>query len=165
MPKLTVETFASVKFPLKAQRWLELAFEVASSELPSKIKVAQLSLVICGDQRMRSTNKIHRKKDKTTDVLSFPHQENLRDNKNPDFIADQVISIGDLMISFPQAVKQAKKFKVSTEEELVHLFFHGFLHLMGFDHEISQKEEKIMELKERVLLERFAKLRQKKKLK
>ncbi len=164
MPKLTVETFASVKFPLKAKKWLELAFEVASEELPSQIKVAQLGLVICGDQRMRSTNKIHRKKDKTTDVLSFPHQENLRKNKKPDFIEAHVISLGDLMISLPQAQRQSRQFKVSLEEELVHLFFHGFLHLMGFDHEISLKEEKIMESKEKELLERFAKLRIKKKI-
>jgi probable rRNA maturation factor len=162
---LKVTTHSRVKLSPKSQRWLALAAEVASGDLPKTVREALLNVMICGDARMRSMNREHRGKDKTTDVLSFPAQLSLRKKADWDWIASGILPIGDLVISLPQARRQAKEFGVRLEEELVHLFFHGFLHLYGFDHEISAKEEKIMQQHEARLLEKFAKLRKKKGLK
>ncbi len=165
MTKLIVETHSSVTLSATAKRWLALAAEVAASDLPTSVRQGMLNVMVCGDGRMRSMNREHRAKDKTTDVLSFPAQVNLRNPKNWDWIAPGVLPLGDLVISLPQARRQAKQFSVRLEEELVHLFFHGYLHLWGFDHEISAKEEKLMQGHEARLLESFAKLRKKRKLK
>lgn len=162
MSQIKVEWHTSVKLTNKAKVWLNLACEVASQNLPSNADTALLSINICGDARMRSLNKVHRKKDRTTDVLSFPAQDNLRKGKSFDWASPGILPLGDLVISLPQASRQAKEYSVSLEEELVHLFFHGFLHLCGYDHEISLKEEKIMEKEEARLLEDFAKKRPRK---
>lgn len=164
MPKLTVQTVSFVKPSPKLIRWLSLAFDVVAPELPAKCSQALLSVTICGDARMRRMNREFRGKDKTTDVLSFPAQQSVRKNKLT-WVAPGVLPLGDLVISLQQARRQAKQFGVSLEEEVVHLFIHGYLHLLGFDHEVSSKEEKLMLKHEARLLEKFAGARKKKKLK
>lgn len=157
MTQLQLEWTSSVTVSPKLRRWLTLAAEVAAQQLPKEAKVSLLSLTLCGDARMRRLNSEHRGKDKTTDVLSFPAQLTLRDPRGErDWFAPGILPLGDLVISLPQARRQAKEFKVSLEEEIVHLFFHGFLHLCGYDHELSSAEEKLMEKEEARLLEKFA---------
>lgn len=109
-------------------------------------------------------NREFRGKDKTTDVLSFPSQQSVRKSKLT-WAAPGVLPLGDLVLSLPQARRQAKQFGVSLEEEVVHLFIHGYLHLLGFDHEVSAKEEQLMLKHEARILEKFAEARKKKKLK
>jgi probable rRNA maturation factor len=67
------------------------------------------------------------------------------------------IELGDLVICKEIAKSQAREFKISYEQEVIHLAVHGFLHLLGFDHEISTKEEKIMEAYESVLVNKIYK--------
>lgn len=163
MARLQIAWQTSVKLSPKARQWLTLAAEIAAGDLPDKTDTGLLSINICGDARMRTINRTHRNKDKTTDVLSFPAQETLRGKTQFAWAGPGVLPLGDLIISLPQAQKQAKEFNVSLEEELVHLFFHGFLHLCGYDHEVSPKEEKIMESEEARLLESFARNRKPRK--
>lgn len=165
MSKITLDLATTVALTPKTRRWISLAAEVAGNALPPSIRRSTLALTFCGDARMRSTNLMHRGKDTTTDVLSFPVQESIRSGKNLDWLAPGQLALGDLLISVPRARLQARQFGVTLEEELVHLFFHGFLHLMGFDHEISRREELIMQKHEAELLEKFAKLRAKRNIK
>lgn len=149
----------TVKVSKKLRLWLELASQVAAESLGKPIKSAQLNLLICGDQKIKTINREFRQKNKITDVLSFPAQENLRGMQAVDWIKKGELSLGDLVLSLPQAQRQAREFNITLEEEVVHLFFHGFLHLLGFDHEISLSEEKLMQKMEAKLLEKFAKKR------
>lgn len=109
------------------------------------VKIVSLNLTLCGKTKIKSLNTKYRAISKVTDVLSFGVHENLR----PDYKKKQVlpfeIELGDIFICKEVATKQAKEFDISYEQELFHLLTHGFLHLLGFDHEISPKEEKIME--------------------
>ena len=122
---------------------MDLASQVFSELLKSKIipsresQTFQVSLLICGDDRIRKLNRDHRNKDKPTDVLSFPAYENLRKISR----GEDEIFLGDLAISIPTARKQAKEFGISVWDEFIHLYFHGLLHLMGFDHEINGENE------------------------
>ena len=159
MATIQLQISHSVKVSKKLRLWLELASHVAAEVLPAKVKLSHLNLVLCGDQRIKTINREFREKNKVTDVLSFPVQSRLRDHKNFDWIQAGELSLGDLVISLPQAQRQAREFNLSLEEEVVHLFFHGFLHLLGYDHDLSVKEEKIMEALEAKLLDRFAKKR------
>ncbi len=159
MARIQLQISHSVKISKKLKLWLELASHVAADILPTQIKLTHLNLLLCGDQRIKTINRDFRNKNKVTDVLSFPVQVNLRSHKKLDWIQAGELSLGDLVISLPQAQRQAREFDLSLEEEVVHLFFHGFLHLLGYDHEISGKEEKIMEEMEAKLLDKFAKKR------
>ena len=159
MATIQLQINHSVKVSKNLKLWLELASHVAAEVLPASVKLSHLNLLICGDHRIKTINRDFRHKNKVTDVLSFPVQSRLRDEKKIDWIQAGELSLGDLVISLPQAQRQAREFHLRLEEEVVHLFFHGFLHLLGYDHELSVKEEKIMEALEAKLLDRFAKKR------
>ncbi len=119
-----------------------------------------LDLHFCGDSRMKAINKAHRGKDKTTDVLSFPGFESLRADGISD-VYDGMIHLGDIIISRQVAKKQAKEFKITVADEVIHLFVHGLLHVLGYDHEISDYEEQIMTDLENKILKEISKSRKK----
>ena len=100
--------------------------------------------MICGSKKIQTLNRDFRNKDKKTDVLSFPQYHNLRKGLQKDEFSLDEISVGDIVICKEVAAKQAKQIGHTLEQELVSLFLHGFLHCLGYDHEISDKEEKIM---------------------
>jgi probable rRNA maturation factor len=112
------------------------------------VKEVAVNLTLCGKTRIKSLNREYRSKDKVTDVLSFGVHENLRPDFKRKIKNPPVINLGDIFICREVAEKQAMEFGISDEQEILHLAIHGFLHLLGFDHEISLKEEKIMELEE-----------------
>jgi len=91
----------------------------------SRLKNTDVVVVFAGDAAVRTLNRTYRKKDKTTDVLSFP-LEGLGDGGRR--------HLGDIVISVPQARRQARELGHSLEAELVYLTIHGFIHLLGFDH-------------------------------
>lgn len=97
------------------------------------------NLTLCGVAKITSLNAQYRQKKRKTDVLSFP----IFDFQN-EVLLITPSDLGDIFICFDVAASQAKELEVSLENELLHLFIHGFLHLLGFDHERSSKDEKIM---------------------
>jgi probable rRNA maturation factor len=132
-------------------KWLDLTsfvlekfFQEKFPRINKDLKNFQLSLLICGDKKIQTLNRDFRSLNKITDVLSFPNYENLRKN-HKSLIFNEELFLGDLAICYPQTKRQAKKFQISDHEEFIHLFFHGFLHLLGFDHELSRKEELLMQ--------------------
>jgi probable rRNA maturation factor len=96
---------------------------------------AELSIALVGDKEMRPLNAKYRKKNKTTDVLSFP-----ADYPTP----AKPVLLGDVIISVEQARRQAKERNHSLKTEMVTLLIHGILHLLGYDHERSSQQAKIM---------------------
>ena len=149
----------------KVKFYMDLASEVFSELLRSKIIPSrstqrfEVSLLICGDKKIRKLNQEFRGKDKATDVLSFPSQETLRK-----ISADEdVVFLGDMAISVPTARRQAKEFNISVWDEFIHLYFHGLLHLIGYDHDISAAEEKLMQRWEDQALELLSKKKSAKK--
>mgnify|MGYP000579376124 CR=1 FL=1 len=111
---------------------------VPSLKKKSKTGEIYLALQFIGDAKMKTINFQHRHKNHTTDVLSFPIHENLRSGTEE--TPQKIISLGDIIISYPLAVRQAKEDKITIQQELLELFIHGLLHLLGFDHEISHHE-------------------------
>ena len=90
------------------------------------------------DSEIQELNRQYRKKDKPTDVLSFP----LADELQPSLL-------GDVVISIETAARQAQRRHHSLREELQILLIHGILHLLGYDHEVSRSEAIRMHRKER----------------
>ena len=131
----------------RVSEFMGLASEVFADLLKAKIipmragQTFHVSLLICGDNRIQQLNRDYRNKDKPTDVLSFPSFEGMREI-SPD---EDEVFLGDLAISIPTARRQAKEFKISVWDEFIHLYFHGLLHLIGYDHEVSDAEERLMQ--------------------
>jgi probable rRNA maturation factor len=97
---------------------------------------AELGLVITNDEKIRELNLKYLEEDRPTDVLSFPMNEQL--NGSPAFtnVPDGKLHLGEIIISYPQAVKQAEEHNHPAEKEIVILLIHGILHLLGYDHDI-----------------------------
>lgn len=168
-PFLTVDYHSTVKLTpaetKKINAWLLYAGHTLEKLLEMKVIKApklehiSVSLLICGEKKIKELNSDHRNKDKVTDVLSFPSFENLRKG----VYKERELFLGDLAICHQVTKRQAREFKITYFDEFIHLFFHGVLHLLGYDHEISLKEEKIMEEWENTALEIFSETKKKKK--
>lgn len=122
----------------------------------------ELSLSFVSSSKMRTLNQTFRQKDRTTDVLSFPQYEwmvplgfqkqpggsrQLKKAADPPIISGPMFSggliLGDLVISLPEAEKNAKHIGQALDREVCFLMVHGLLHLCGHDH-MNPIEEQIM---------------------
>ena len=99
----------------------------------------EVSVLLVNDRKIKRLNQSFRNKNTSTDVLSFSQFE---EGKGFDSIL-----LGDVVVSLESAFKQAKDHGLSFEEELILLIIHGLLHLLGYDHEISTKEQHRMQKK------------------
>jgi len=121
----------------------------------ARAQSAELSLVLVSDRRMRSLNRQYRKKDRTTDVLAFPLQEN---GVRPRFRRKRgqtpfpPMLLGDVVISMSTAKRQAAALGHGLREELARLLVHGVLHLLGYDHERSERDALLMARREQAVL-------------
>ena len=105
----------------------------------------EISILFIGDQGIRDLNNQFRDIDRPTDVLSFPQIS------EDELEAPRALVLGDVAISLETARCQSEEHGLSFEEELTLLLIHGILHLLGYDHEISNQEEKRMRSKTREL--------------
>ena len=95
----------------------------------------ELSVALIGNAEMQKLNRQYRHKDYPTDVLSFPVEDTL-------FAGHQLL--GDVIISVEKAAEQAQEHGRTRDEELVTLLIHGIVHLLGYDHERSAKDARVM---------------------
>ncbi len=103
----------------------------------------ELSILITGDDRIHELNRQYLNRDKPTNVLSFPMTG-----------ADGIETgmLGDIVISVDTAKREADEMGITFHERIYELLVHGLLHLMGYDHEKSEKDERIMRKEEKRLL-------------
>ncbi len=116
----------------------------------------EISLAIVGDGRIKKLNKMYRGKNRVTDVLSFENKAvipylakafpRLKKSKDIEFIdpPDNVKRLGEIILCYPQAKKQARQLNHSLEKELTILLVHGMLHLLGHSHENMKDIENII---------------------
>lgn len=102
----------------------------------------EISVSIMGDRKMHEINKKYRGIDDTTNILSFAledpsSQSQLQHIPKVGFVRapDKILRLGDILISYPQVVKDASLEGVSIEEELRFLVEHGMKHLLGIHHD------------------------------
>ena len=103
-------------------RKIESILEACYKALKLKRDEVEVGVFVVNSAKMRELNRKHRGKDKPTDVLSFPLH-----------VKHDILYLGDIFIN-----------KAEPEERFPFLVVHGFLHLMGYDHERSAREEKVM---------------------
>lgn len=121
------------------------------------VAVLELTLTITGDDGIRSLNREYRGRDESTDVLSFPLLEptegmQLAQGQWPGaYPAGIPLLLGDIVINLPQAERAARLYGHSFQREFGFLLVHGFLHLLGFDHDTPDTEKEMNELSEQIL--------------
>jgi probable rRNA maturation factor len=105
--------------------------------------IHEVSIAIVDDDAMRNLNRKFRKKNKTTDVLTFPADDS---DADPNATGRP---LGDIVISIDQARRQATDQKHSLATEVRYLILHGILHALGYDHETDSGEMNALEMKVR----------------
>jgi len=94
----------------------------------------EVSVAIVGNRLMKKLNQTYRKLDKTTDVLSFSLTED-RERKMFIDMPDDVMRLGDIVVSYPEAINEAMEDDVLVDDKIGQLVEHGLLHLLGYHHE------------------------------
>jgi probable rRNA maturation factor len=117
------------KHPVKTRAFERLLGDLARDY---RLRDPEVTLSFVGEQAIRTLNRKWMKKDRPTDVLSFPLGDKAPDGK---------YYLGDIVIAVPVAVRQARAKGHGLDRELRLLAIHGFLHLLGYDHFAGIEEE------------------------
>jgi len=143
---INIKVFSEEKAWSKRLKSKNLFFKKICKAFPSKYrflnKKVSVNLVLSNNENIKRLNKNFRKKNKPTDILSFPFKKKIKINKKT-FIGDIIISYN--FINKPKAQK-LKIFK----KKLIKVFIHGFLHLLGFDHKKNNDYKKMLKEEEQI---------------
>jgi len=142
MISFAVNQQVAKKIPLSLwRRWLK--------KIQQTLKLKdhwEISLALIGDLPMKKLNRIYRGENRVTDVLSFSEKD------SPAKFGPQNHSyLGEIILCYPQAKRQAKKFGHSVNQELEMLLIHGFLHLLGHDHQKAKEAKLMRQLEQKIL--------------
>lgn len=130
--------------------WFDAALGAACGELALGEKLArgEISVMLTDDASIQAINLEYRDQDKPTNVLSFPGLEAKElvqiDGSTP-------FLLGDLVFALETIDREALAADVSVHHHMVHLIVHGFLHLLGYDHEQDDEAEAMEALETRIL--------------
>lgn len=125
MTKVLISTES--RFPINRQ-FLKGVVEQFLNEQKVKSE-AELSIAIVGDRKMRQLNKKYRRLEGTTSVLSFSQEEGKAFVKPP----DNVLRLGDIVVSYPQAVGMAAQENKLVDQKIGELVQHGLINLFGLE--------------------------------
>ena len=115
---------------------------------------AEVSVTFVDDEGIRVLNNKFRGLDKPTDVLSFPLLDYEGESEEP-FFDELCHNLGDIVISLERAMAQANEFGHSFEREVAFLTAHSMLHLLGYDHELSEEDDADMRKRQNDIMERM----------
>jgi probable rRNA maturation factor len=128
------------RFPADREKMIKFV----NNYLGNKLKIdVEVGISIVGDRKMKQLNTDFRKKEETTDVLSFPLSDPTVSNDaeiqagfSPEKSApDRLLRLGDIVISYPQAVMEAAEENMMVDSKIEQLIAHGLDHLLGIHHE------------------------------
>jgi probable rRNA maturation factor len=104
---------------------------------------AEVSLLFCDDEKIQELNKAWRGMDKPTNVLSFPAAQ-------PGAVATAPL-LGDIVVAFETVQRESLEENKQLSDHVSHMVVHGFLHLLGYDHENEADAEKMESAEQRIL--------------
>ena len=148
---IKINVFSEEKAWSKKLRNKEFFFKQICRSFPRKYKFinkkVSFSLLLSNNLNIKKLNKSFRSKNKATDILSFPYHKKTKILKNT--------YIGDIIISYNYINKSKPK---SFKKELIKIFIHGFLHLLGFNHVKNNDYKKMLKEEERIYKSVISKL-------
>ena len=122
--------------------------ELENTELENE---PELGVTVVDDSEILELNREYREKDSVTDVLSFPQFDG-HDDLLEDLLDDEAETlIGDVVICYEQAERQAKEYGTGLTREMLYLFVHSVMHLFGYDH-MDEEEKAVMRTREEEVL-------------
>ncbi|NBI29373.1 rRNA maturation RNase YbeY [Chengkuizengella marina] len=142
-----------------SEEWIQQLEELLQIAGQSEnISSGEVTLTFVDDKSIHQLNKQYRGIDTPTDVLSFAMQDSGFEETEifyeDDFEFDEVTTmLGDVVISVTTAKRQSEEYGHSLQREIGFLFVHGFLHLIGYDHQDEQSEKEMFNKQEQILLE------------
>lgn len=120
-------------FPVDRKKIKSAVSDVLSKKIKSDTEV---SISIVGNRRMRALNTQYRKIDETTDVLSFPLNDSSVKSIPFQDSPDRVLRLGDIIVSYPEAVREAAEENKLVDDTIIELVLHGLNHLLGIHHDV-----------------------------
>ncbi len=112
----------------------------------------EVSVTFVSDRQIREINREFRGIDRATDVLSFPQAE----NGDLDSAYDgERVQLGDIVISLERARAQSELYGHTFEREVAFLTVHSVLHLLGYDHETGEEDERLMRRRQRAIMKKM----------
>ena len=143
---ININVFSEEKAWSKRLKNKDIFFKKICKAFPKKYKFLNkkvtFTLLLSNNKNIKKLNKVFRKKNKSTDILSFPLDKKIKIKKNT--------YLGDIIISYNYLDKPRSQDLKSFKEKVAKLLIHGFLHLLGFDHKNNKDYSKM--LKEENLL-------------
>ncbi|MDC3120817.1 rRNA maturation RNase YbeY [Candidatus Pelagibacter sp.] len=143
---ININVFSEEKAWSKRLRNKDLFFQKICNAFPKKYKFlnkkVSFTLLLSNNKNIQKLNKLFRKKNKPTDILSFPLTKKFRVSKQT-YLGDIIISYN--FINKPKSLN-TKLFK----EKVIKIFIHGFLHLLGFDHKKNKDYIKMLKEEEKI---------------
>ena len=150
---IKVNVFSEEKSWSKKLKKKEIFFNQICKHFPKKFrfinKKVYLTLLLSNNKKIKILNKKFRNKNKHTDVLSFPFDQEKQMSKE--------VYLGDIIISFNYINKPKKLTNKVFKEKTIKIFIHGFLHLLGYDH-IKNKDYEKMFIKEQKIFNSLKKI-------
>ena len=135
---ININVFSEEKAWSKRLRNKDLFFQRICNSFPKKYrflnKKVSLTLLLSNNKNIQKLNKIFRKKNKVTDILSFPINKKVN---------NKIFYLGDIIISYEFMNKPKKINFIEFKEKVTKIFIHGFLHLMGYNHRKIKDFEKM----------------------
>lgn len=137
---ITVLIFTESRFPVDRKTMRHFVESYLSAKVSGNVEV---SISIVGDRKMKQLNTDYRQLKETTDVLSFPIDDPQNSSKkdieigfSPDKSGpDKVLRLGDVIVSYPQAVMEAAEANKMVNTQIEELLAHGLNHLLGIHHD------------------------------
>ena len=127
---ISINVFSDEKAWSKRLKNKDIFFKKICKAFPKKYKFLNkkvtFTLLLSNNKNIKKLNKFFRKKNKSTDILSFPLDKKTKISKNT--------YLGDIIISYNYLDKPRSQELKLFKEKLIKIFIHGFLHLLGFDH-------------------------------
>ena len=150
---IKVNVFSEEKSWSKKLKKKEIFFNQICKYFPKKFrfinKKVYLTLLLSNNKKIKILNKKFRNKNKHTDVLSFPFDQEKQMSKE--------VYLGDIIISFNYINKAKNLTNKDFKEKTIKIFIHGFLHLLGYDH-IKNKDYEKMFIKEQKIFNSLKKI-------
>ena len=139
-------------FGMVEERWLSACAE-AVLDHEGQPSGSGLTIVITDDAHVQRLNHQYRGVDRPTDVLSFSTEASPGDGKSESFVMPEEVTLylGDVIVSYPTALAQAREQGHPIEEELALLVVHGCLHLLGYDHADEAQRREMWDRQETIL--------------
>lgn len=127
-----------IKIDEEIEKIVEKSIEAALKEIEFTDDY-EVSVSFVGDDEIHELNRDYRGVDRTTDVLSFPMDDEFTN------------MLGDIVININKVIEQAKEYGHSEKREISYLTVHSTLHLMGFDHEEEEDKKEMRAVEDRVM--------------